>query len=87
MEKEKEMAISRMVNEFGWSKKGAEIYVNMFASPNDIDWKYVKNYKKTHFICEICGCLTPFECEGREPNTCAMCMPILFDDIDSKFID
>ena len=76
MEKIKEKAISRMVNDFGWSKKGAEIYVNMFDTPNDIDWGKVKNYKKTHFQCEICGCLTPIECEGSEPNTCAMCMPL-----------
>ena len=42
---------------------------------------------KKYFVCEICKEKTPIECEGREPNTCAMCMPILFDDIDSKFID
>lgn len=48
----------------------------MFSSPKDIDWRCVKNYKKTHFLCEICGCLTPVECEGSEPNTCAMCMPL-----------
>ena len=34
--------------------------------------------KKT-FICEICHCETPIECEGSEPNTCAMCMPIDFE--------
>ena len=45
MGKEKELAISRMVNEFGWSKKGAEIYINMFSNPKDIDWRCVKNYK------------------------------------------
>lgn len=28
------------------------------------------------FICEICGEITPIECEGSEPNTCAMCMPL-----------
>lgn len=28
------------------------------------------------FICEICGEVTPISCEGSEPNTCAMCMPI-----------
>lgn len=28
------------------------------------------------FICEICQCETPIECEGSEPNTCAMCMPL-----------
>ena len=34
--------------------------------------------KKT-FICEICHCETPIECEGSEPNTCAMCMPIDYE--------
>lgn len=28
------------------------------------------------FICEICHCKTPKSCEGSEPNTCAMCMPL-----------
>lgn len=31
---------------------------------------------KKSFICEICHCETPVECEGSEPNTCAMCMPL-----------
>lgn len=31
------------------------------------------------FICEICHCKTPIECEGSEPNTCADCMPIRDD--------
>ena len=75
MEKEKEMAINRMVNEFGWSKQSATIYVNMFSKTNEIEWGKIKNYKK-HFVCEICGEETPVECEGSEPNTCAMCMPI-----------
>lgn len=30
----------------------------------------------TYFNCEICHQLTPIKCEGSEPNTCAMCMPI-----------
>lgn len=30
--------------------------------------------KKT-FKCEICGEKTPIECEGANPNTCAMCCP------------
>lgn len=29
-----------------------------------------------NFVCEICGQTTPKECEGAEPNTCAMCMPL-----------
>ena len=28
------------------------------------------------FICEICGCFTPIDCEGSVQNTCAECMPI-----------
>jgi hypothetical protein len=32
--------------------------------------------KRNSFTCEICKCLTPNECEGSEPNTCAMCMPL-----------
>lgn len=76
----KEQAVNIIVEQYGWSKQGAEIYVNMFDDTNDIDWSKIKNYKKTHFICEICGELTPFECEGSEPNTCAMCMPLPSND-------
>lgn len=36
--------------------------------------------KKDAFICEICHCVTPFECEGSEPNTCADCMPINYEE-------
>lgn len=32
--------------------------------------------RKPTFICEICHCETPIECEGREPCTCAECMPM-----------
>lgn len=38
--------------------------------------------EKKHFVCEICRCPTPIECEGSEPNTCAMCMPL--SDVDLK---
>lgn len=72
----KEQAVNILVEQYGWSKRGAEIYIGMFKSTNDIDWSKVKNYKQAHFVCEICGCLTPKECEGSEPNTCAECMPI-----------
>ena len=34
------------------------------------------------FICEICKCETPIECEGSYPNTCAMCMPLYETEID-----
>ena len=36
--------------------------------------------KKDAFVCEICHCITPIECEGSEPNTCADCMPINYDE-------
>ena len=36
--------------------------------------------KKDTFICEICHCITPIECEGSEPNTCADCMPINYEE-------
>ena len=72
----KEQAVNIMIEQYGWSKQGATAYVDMFQDVKDIDWSKIKNYKKTHFICEICKCLTPVECEGSEPNTCAMCMPI-----------
>ena len=40
-----------------------------------------KNIKKRlYFVCEICHSVTPIECEGSEPNTCAMCMPL--DDVN-----
>lgn len=40
----------------------------------------------THFICEICHCVTPIEFEGGEPNTCAMCVPLSFnnDEINNR---
>lgn len=28
------------------------------------------------FKCEICGCITPVECEGAAPNVCASCLPL-----------
>lgn len=28
------------------------------------------------FVCEICGETAPTRCEGSEPNTCAVCMPL-----------
>ena len=28
------------------------------------------------FVCEICGETAPIRCEGSEPNTCAVCMPL-----------
>ena len=34
---------------------------------------------KKNFICVICHCETPVECEGSEQNTCADCMPLDFE--------
>lgn len=76
----REEAVSILVNRYGWTQSGAKSYVDMHDSPSRINWKSVKNYK-THFKCEICGEETPINCEGREPNTCAMCMPLLDGDI------
>ncbi len=36
--------------------------------------EYLKATKQ--FVCEICGCTTPNECEGNAPNVCADCVPI-----------
>ena len=41
--------------------------------------KEKKSKMKKTFICEICHCETPVECEGSEPNTCAMCMPVDYE--------
>ena len=41
--------------------------------------------KKDAFICEICHCVTPIECEGSEPNTCADCMPLRANNERSKY--
>ena len=44
--------------------------------------KNTKDYysKKDAFICEICHCVTPIECEGSQPNTYADCIPINFNE-------
>lgn len=34
-------------------------------------------YETEAFECEICHEITPKHCEGAEPNTCAMCMPLI----------
>lgn len=36
------------------------------------------------FVCEICKERTPKHCEGREPNTCAMCMPLEIADLETE---
>lgn len=43
-----------------------------------------KENEKKYFICEICHQLTPTECEGSEPNTCADCMPLYIDKPKTK---
>lgn len=48
---------------------------NIDKSFKNVLAKHIKT--KNSFTCEICKCLTPIECEGREPNTCAMCMPLI----------
>lgn len=49
---------------------------------NGTELHYWEQSAKT-FVCEICGCITPVECEGADPNTCADCNPIRVD-IDYK---
>lgn len=39
---------------------------------------------KFYFKCEICGSITPKECEGNEPNTCAMCVPLANKDKEKR---
>lgn len=73
----REQAVNIMVEHYGWSKQSAKFYVDMHKSTKDIEWNKITNYKnKGYFMCEICQCFTPIECEGSEPNTCAECMPI-----------
>lgn len=76
----KQEFITNLVNNYGWTTKSATILAKIVEEKSgfdSFDWGRVKNYKaKKGFVCEICHCLTPVECEGSEPNTCAMCMPL-----------
>ena len=36
------------------------------------------------FYCDICGCITPYEYEGADPDTCADCNPIRIEIEDNK---
>lgn len=36
----------------------------------------IKELSNNTFKCEICGEITPKECEGAEPNVCVDCVPI-----------
>ena len=37
--------------------------------------RQIKELSNNTFKCEICGEITPKECEGGEPNVCADCVP------------
>lgn len=39
------------------------------------------------FKCEICGCITPIECEGGYQNVCADCFPVEVEDTKIKIIE
>lgn len=43
--------------------------------------------EEEYFVCEICGEKTPKRCEGTEPNTCSMCMPLPEPQNQPKFED
>ena len=38
-------------------------------------YQQIKKLSNNTFKCEICGEITPKECEGGEPNVCADCVP------------
>ena len=38
-------------------------------------YQQIKELSNNTFKCEICGEITPKECEGGEPNVCADCVP------------
>lgn len=68
--------------------EGYEKLIEYFEERAEQEWKEQKKYNpgidvytmgeimKT-FECEICHCITPKYCEGSEPNTCAMCKPLI----------
>ena len=41
----------------------------------------IKELKGENFKCEICGEITPKNCEGGEPNVCADCVPVETHDL------
>ena len=41
----------------------------------------IKELKGENFKCEICGEITPKNCEGGEPNVCAGCVPVETHDL------
>lgn len=50
------------------------------------DYKMGKLLNKLDdFICEICGMVTPKDCEGADPNTCEDCNPRDYWEISVKF--
>lgn len=48
-----------------------------------VELRYYTQDTKT-FICDICGCITPYECEGNDPETCADCNPVIVKIGDEK---
>ena len=57
-----------------------------FEKPNfvevyDVINKQIKELSNNTFKCEICGEITPKNCEGGEPNVCADCVPVETHDL------
>ena len=57
-----------------------------FEKPNfvevyDVINKQIKELSNNTFKCEICGEITPKNCEGGEPNVCAGCVPVETHDL------
>ena len=59
--------------------KSNKVYLNPLPiftrSMSHWGWFYM-HYFADCFECEICHEITPKYCEGAEPHTCAMCMPL-----------
>lgn len=62
-----EFIVKNEIKDFYFKKKPVGITLHYF----DKDTKC--------FYCDICGCITPYECEGAEPNVCADCVPEKFN--------
>lgn len=48
---------------------------------NKIINQQIKELSNNTFKCEICGEITPKNCEGGEPNVCADCVPVETHDL------
>lgn len=60
-----------------------------FEKPNfvevyDVINKQIKELSNNTFKCEICGEITPKNCEGGEPNVCADCVPTKTHDLSTE---